>query len=319
MSSSSPIPEPKRSEKKSSSDPNLPEQTSMLEKYFNRLLLAWLITSLAGTAQCPIERYKIIITFDNHYGKPDTRFGWLKRSIAQDGRTTLWKGNVRLCLRRGNRHATSLVLNDFIFENISPRNYNDLWSSFTKRLVAGGTAGVITSAMLYPSEIVAMKLYSDRNSSNNNPRFKNGWDLRWNLFKTKGVAGFYLGWSPVSAFIFRAGRLGGFGQLQDIVNPYNKETGIRGWCSSFLSATIARSLTLPLSHPIEVMNMRRKFDLLRPAKERTYNSALHYFTKTMQQGGVRDLYWGTYREFFRGKMTSLIIVAYDRGKLQFNL
>jgi hypothetical protein len=115
----------------------------------------------------------------------------------------------------------------------------------------------------------------------------------------------------VGAFIYRAGQLGGFKQLQDL-NPYRADTGIRGVASTFCAIMFAQAAVLPFSYPIATVWRHGARDAERRAGTQLYRGALHCGFTLIKKHGVSFLYlymWSDMTRFLGG---SIIVVAYDR-------
>jgi len=122
----------------------------------------------------------------------------------------------------------------------------------------------------------------------------------------------------MGAFVYRAGQLGCFKQIQDM-NPYKKDKGTMGAVSSFCAVTIARSVVMPFNSPFDTVRRRMMLQSEKPKAERLYKGSFHCFSEVMKKEGMKGMYKCMIPELFRGVGGSLVIVAYDRIKLIFGI
>jgi len=138
--------------------------------------------------------------------------------------------------------------------------------------------------------------------------------------RSQGLTGLYTGWSVTvaGAFVYRAGQLGCFKQIQDM-NSYKDDKGTLGAVSAFVSVTMARTVIMPFNYPFDTVRRRMMLQSEKPMSERLYKGSLHCFTEVLKKEGAAGMYKGMIPELFRGVGGSLVIVAYDRIKTIFEL
>ena len=129
-----------------------------------------------------------------------------------------------------------------------------------------------------------------------------------------------LGWSVTvaGAFVYRAGQLGLFKQIQDL-NPYANDRGSIGVLASFVSVTAARTAIMPFNYPFDTVRRRMMLQSEKPLAERLYKGSFDCARQVLAKEGMKGMYKGIVPEVFRGVGGSLVIVAYDRIKVIFNL
>jgi len=146
-------------------------------------------------------------------------------------------------------------------------------------------------------------------------KFKGIGDCIMTTVRQQGITGLYTGWlvTCMGAFVYRAGQLGLFKQIQDL-NPYQKDKGTLGAVSSFLAVTIARSAVMPFNYPFDTIRRRMMLQSEKPVAERTYKGSWDCFKQVLQKEGTKGMYKGMVPELFRGVGGSVVVVAYDRIK-----
>jgi len=289
------------------------------------LLVGGSIGAVAKTVMAPVERVKLLMQTQD--SNPDVLSGKVQRykSIgdcfsrvrSEQGVAAFWRGNLVNCLRYAPQQGSALAFNDFL-NNIFP-NYNnktDFWKGFGVKLFSGGLAGAIANTICYPFDFARTRLASDLGKS----KFKGIADCILTTVRSQGITGLYTGWSVTvaGAFVYRAGQLGCFKQIQDL-NPYAHDKGTLGAVSSFLAVTTARTVIMPFNYPFDTVRRRMMLQSEKPPAERVYKGSIDCFVKVFKNEGTRGMYKGMVPELFRGVGGSLVIVAYDRIKVIFGI
>jgi len=291
------------------------------------LLIGGSIGAVSKTVMAPVERVKLLMqTQDSNpavlRGEVERYKGigdCFKRVNAEQGLQAFWRGNLVNCLRYAPQQGSALAFNDFLnnaFPNYNPNT--DFWKSFGVKLFSGGLAGAVANTICYPFDFARTRLASDL--AKGKPQFKGILDCIMTTVRSQGITGLYTGWSVtcMGAFVYRAGQLGCFKQIQDL-NPYAKDKGSKGAISSFVAVTAARTVVMPFNYPFDTVRRRMMLQSEKPLAERVYKGSLDCFVKVFQKEGAKGMYKGMVPELFRGVGGSLVIVIYDRIKLIFNI
>jgi len=291
------------------------------------LLIGGSIGAISKTIMAPVERVKLLMQTQD--SNPDVLSGKVQRykSIgdcfgrvrSEQGMKAFWRGNLVNCLRYAPQQGSALAFNDFL-NNLFP-NYNsttDFWKSFGVKLTSGGLAGALANTICYPFDFARTRLASDL--AKGKPQFKGIADCIVTTVKNQGITGLYTGWlvTCCGAFVYRAGQLGCFKQIQDL-NPYQKDKGTLGAVSSFFAVTVARTVVMPFNYPFDTVRRRMMLQSEKPIAERVYKGSIDCFVKVFQKEGLKGMYKGMVPELFRGVGGSLVIVCYDRIKVIFGI
>jgi len=302
-------------------------QPSRVQQLLQDLLLGGFIGAISKTVMAPVERIKLLL--QTQHSNPDVISGKIPpyksigdcftRVLAEQGAFAFWRGNLVNCLRYAPQQGSALAFNDFLnkaFPNYDPKV--DFWKSFGVKLTSGGLAGAIANTICYPFDFARTRLASDLSAGN--PKFKGIGDCISTTVRQQGVSGLYTGWlvTVMGAFVYRAGQLGCFKQIQDL-NPYQKDKGTLGAISSFAAVTAARTVVMPFNYPFDTVRRRMMLESEKPVAERVYKGSMDCFMKVARAEGVAGMYKGMVPELFRGVGGSLVIVAYDRIKLIFGI
>lgn len=292
------------------------------QQLLNDLLLGGFVGAIAKTAMAPVERVKLLMqTMESN---PDVISGKIKpysgmgdcfnRVRAEQGFKSFWRGNLVNCLRYAPQQGSALAFND-VLNDLFP-NYNsktDFWKSFGVKLFSGGMAGAIANTICFPFDFARTRLASDVKAGKG--QFNGIADCILSTVKSQGITGLYTGWSVTvaGAFVYRAGQLGCFKQIQDM-NPYKNDKGILGGVSAFVAVTTARTVIMPFNYPFDTVRRRMMLQSEKPKAERLYKGSVDCFFKVLQKEGAKGMYKGLVPELFRGVGGSLVIVIYDRVK-----
>jgi solute carrier family 25 (adenine nucleotide translocator) protein 4/5/6/31 len=298
-----------------------------LEQLASDLLIGGSIGAISKTVMAPVERVKLLMQTQD--SNPDVLSGKVQRYkgigdcfarvYGEQGFWSFWRGNLVNCLRYAPQQGSALAFNDLI-NNMFP-NYDsrtDFWKSAATKLTSGGLAGAIANTICYPFDFARTRLASDLKKGGG--QFKGIFDCIMTTLRNQGITGLYTGWAVtcMGAFVYRAGQLGLFKQIQDL-NPYKTDKGTLGAVSSFIAVTTARTVIMPFNYPFDTVRRRMMLESEKAVANRVYKGSIDCFLQVLRKEGLRGMYKGMVPELFRGVGGSLVIVAYDRIKVIFNI
>jgi solute carrier family 25 (adenine nucleotide translocator) protein 4/5/6/31 len=300
---------------------------SKLEQLASDLVIGGSIGAVSKTIMAPVERVKLLLqTMDSN---PDVISGKVARYNGigdcftrvynEQGLKAFWRGNLVNCLRYAPQQGSALAFNDML-NNMFPvyDSKKEFYSSLAVKLFSGGLAGALANTICYPFDYARTRLASDLKSGK--PQFKGIWDCIYSTVSSQGLRGLYTGWSVTvaGAFVYRAGQLGCFKQIQDM-NPYKNDHGTLGAVSAFLAVTVARPVVMPFNYPFDTVRRRMMLESEKAQSARQYRGSFDCFRQVLAKEGTKGMYKGLIPELFRGVGGSLVIVAYDRIKVIFNI
>jgi len=303
------------------------EKKGKLEQLATDLVIGGSIGAVSKTVMAPVERVKLLMQTQD--SNPDVLSGKVQRYKgigdcfsrvqSEQGFLSFWRGNLVNCLRYAPQQGSALAFNDLI--NAMFPNYNhktDFWKSVASKLTSGGVAGAIANTICYPFDFARTRLASDVKKGGG--QFKGIWDCIATTVRNQGLTGLYTGWTVTvfGAFVYRAGQLGLFKQIQDL-NPYQADKGTLGAISSFAAVTTARTAIMPFNYPFDTVRRRMMLESEKPVATRQYKGSMDCFFQVLQKEGLKGMYKGMVPELFRGVGGSLVIVAYDRIKIIFGI
>jgi solute carrier family 25 (adenine nucleotide translocator) protein 4/5/6/31 len=299
-----------------------PVKKSKLEQLGSDLLIGGSIGAVSKTVMAPVERVKLLLQTQD--SNPDVISGkaqrykgigdCFSRVSAEQGVAAFWRGNLVNCLRYAPQQGSALAFNDLI-NNMFP-NYSSqtqFWQSLGSKLASGGLAGAAANTICYPFDFARTRLASD--VSKGKGKFNGIWHCISSTVKQQGITGLYTGWSVTvaGAFVYRAGQLGFFKQIQDL-NPWAKDKGTLGAISSFVAVTVARSAVMPFNYPFDTVRRRMMLESEKSKEERRYKGSFDCFKQVLAKEGSKGMYKGMVPELFRGVGGSVVVVMYERIK-----
>lgn len=285
------------------------------------------VGAVSKTIMAPVERVKLLMqTQDSNpevlSGKVERYKGLgdcFRRVKAEQGMKAFWRGNLVNCLRYAPQQGSALAFNDYlnaIFPKFSDKE--DPMKAFGVRLASGGLSGALANTICYPFDFARTRLASDLGKGK--AKFNGIGDCIAQTVKSQGITGLYTGWSVTvaGAFVYRAGQLGIFKQIQ-AMNPYKNDKGFIGGVASFAAVTVARTVVMPFNYPFDTVRRRMMLESEKPRAERIYKGSFDCFFQVFKKEGAAGMYKGMIPELFRGVGGSLVIVAYDRIKVIFGI
>jgi len=299
------------------------KKESNVSDLFRDFLLGGSIGAVAKTIMAPVERVKLLM--QTQHSNPDVVSGKVvpyksipdcfSRVNSEQGFISFWRGNLVNCLRYAPQQGSALAFNDYLnklFPDYDPRT--DFWKSITTKLFNGGLSGAIANTICYPFDFARTRLASDLKQGGG--QFKGITDCIVTTVKQQGITGLYTGWSVtvVGAFVYRAGQLGLFKQIQDL-NPYKKDKGYIGAISAFIAVTTARTVIMPFNYPFDTVRRRMMLESEKPVSVRLYKGSFDCFFKIFKKEGASGMYKGMVPELFRGLGGSVVIVCFERIKV----
>lgn len=296
--------------------------------FLRDLALGGAIGAISKTIMSPVERVKILMqTMDSN---PDVISGKVKpyasvadcfsRVSSEQGVAAFWRGNLVNCLRYAPQQGSALAFNDF-YKSLFPKKdpEKEFFMATVNNLLAGGSAGATSMVICYPLDFARTRLASDLKAGK--PQFDGIYDCIATTIKQQGITGLYRGTSVsiAGAFVYRAGQLGLYGSVMGL-NPYRKDTGIKGFASAIVIGTLARTVILPFNYPFDTVRRRLMLESEKPAAERQYKGGIDCAAKVLKNEGLAGMYKGLFPEIFRGFGGVMVVVCYERIKnyLNFN-
>jgi len=189
---------------------------------------------------------------------------------------------------------------------------------FAVNLASGGAAGAFSLSFVYPLDYARTRLASDVGSGK---KTFNG--LLDCLVKTaKGPKGFFslyngFGVSVAGIIPYRGVQFG----LNDTIkglNPWDKETGVRGIASKWAGAQFSVIMSGFVTYPFDTVRRRMQMESEIPVEKRLYKGSLHCARRIIAEEGTRAMFKGAGANVLRGTGAALVLVLYGEIKAKFS-
>lgn len=279
--------------------------------------------AIAKTCTAPIERVKLIIQTQD--ANPRIISGEVPRYTgigncftrvyAEQGLKAFWAGNGVNIIRYFPTQAFNFAFKDTIkalFPKYSPKE--DFGKFFAVNVASGGLAGAGSLCIVYPLDYARTRLASDVGKGKK--QFKGLVDC---LVKTakgpKGVLSLYNGFgvSVVGIIPFR-GTYFGVNDTLNGLNPYQKESTLRGIASKFVCAQTAALCAAYVSYPFDTIRRRLQMQSEKPPSEWKYKGTGDCFRKIVAEEGAGALFKGAGANALRTVGSALVLVLYGEIK-----
>merc|ERR1712232_1434539 len=278
---------------------------------------------ISKTMTAPIERVKLVIQTQD--ANPQIRSGEIPRYTGigncftriyqEQGLQAFWRGNFVNIIRYFPTQAFNFAFKDTIkdlFPKYSPKD--EFAKFFTVNMASGGLAGAGSLCIVYPLDYARTRLASDVGSGK---RAFNG--LTDCLTKTAkgpmGPLGLYNGFgvSVVGIIPFR-GTYFGVNDTLNGLNPYQKESSVRGIASKFVCAQTAALAAAYVSYPFDTIRRRLQMQSEKPRAEWKYSGTMDCFKQIMANEGFTALFKGAGANALRTVGSALVLVLYGEIK-----
>ena len=234
------------------------------------------------------------------------------RVAEEQGFLAFHRGSLVGILRNVPQQLASFLLSDAIEQALPRYDKNtDFWKAFLTRALGGWISGLGVALVCAPFDLARTRLASDM--APGPAQFTGTLDLWKTVIWNNGLSGLFTGIvsAGASALLYRLVQLACFQKIQDM-NPYRSDKGVAGAVSSFAAVTLARSLVLPFSYPIDSLRFHMYVEADLPPDEKQYEGSVDALLKITERHGLSSLFTGVGLEFTRGILGALVIVAYDR-------
>jgi len=282
-------------------------------------LMGGVSAAVSKTAAAPIERVKLLIQNQDEMIKqgrlsePYKGIGeCFKRTVAQEGFGSLWRGNLANVVRYFPTQALNFAFKDKFKRMFGFKKERDgYWWWFAGNMASGGAAGATSLFFVYSLDYARTRLANDAKSAK-----KGGGDRQYNgmvdVYKktiaTDGIAGLYRGFniSCVGIVVYRGLYFGMYDSLKPVLLTGDLADN---FLASFLlgwGITIGAGLA---SYPIDTVRRRMMMTSGQAVK---YRSSLHAFQEIVAKEGTKSLFKGAGANILRAVAGAGVLSGYDK-------
>ncbi|OAQ90620.1 ADP/ATP carrier protein [Purpureocillium lilacinum] len=269
--------------------------------------------AVSKTAAAPIERIKLLVQNQDEMikaGRLDRRYGGIgdcfKRTIADEGTRSLWRGNTANVIRYFPTQALNFAFKDkfkAMFGYKKDRDGYGLW-------VFGNAAGALSLLFVYSLDFARTRLANDAKSSKTGGQrqFNGILDVYRKTIATDGILGLYRGFMPsISGIIvYRGLYFGSYDSLKPLVlvGPLQGNflaSFILGWCVTTGASTLA--------YPFDTIRRRM---MMTSGEAVKYKGTLDAARQIIAANGVKSLLNGAGANILRGVASAGVLAIYDQ-------
>merc|ERR1712130_687013 len=174
-------------------------------------MLGGVAAAISKTAAAPIERIKLMVQNQDEMlkaGRLATPYNGVmdcfRRTVADEGMTSLWRGNTANVIRYFPTQALNFAFKDYfkrMFNKSKDRDGYAVW--FVSNLASGGAAGAVSLFFVYSLDYARTRLANDAKSAKKGGerQFDGLVDVYKKTLASDGIGGLYRGFMPSVAGI----------------------------------------------------------------------------------------------------------------------
>lgn len=234
-----------------------------------------------------------------------------KRTMADEGVMSLWRGNTANVIRYFPTQALNFAFRDKFKKMFGFKKDRDgYWWWMAGNLASGGAAGATSLLFVYSLDYARTRLANDaKNAKSGGERQFNGLvDVYRKTLASDGIAGLYRGFMPSVAgiIVYRGLYFGMYDSIKPVVltgalaNNF-LASFLLGWCVT-TGAGIA-------SYPLDTIRRRM---MMTSGEAVKYKSSFDAASQIIAKEGVRSLFKGAGANILRGVAGAGVLSIYDQ-------
>ncbi|CEJ54263.1 ADP,ATP carrier protein [Penicillium brasilianum] len=284
-------------------------------------LMGGVSAAVSKTAAAPIERVKLLIQNQDEMlkqGRLDRKYNGIvdcfKRTSAQEGVVSLWRGNTANVIRYFPTQALNFAFRDTYKSMFAYKKERDGYAKWMMgNLASGGAAGATSLLFVYSLDYARTRLANDAKSA------KGGGDRQFNglvdvyrkTLASDGIAGLYRGFGPsvLGIVVYRGLYFG----LYDSIKPVLLVGPLEGsFLASFLLGWTVTTAAGVASYPLDTVRRRM---MMTSGEAVKYKSSMHAARQIVAEEGVKSLFKGAGANILRGVAGAGVLSIYDQVQL----
>ncbi|CCX09646.1 mitochondrial carrier domain-containing protein [Pyronema domesticum] len=277
--------------------------------------------AVSKTAAAPIERVKLLIQNQDEMikqGRLDRKYAGIgdcfKRTMADEGLVSLWRGNTANVIRYFPTQALNFAFRDKFKSMFGYKKERDGYAKWMAgNLASGGAAGATSLLFVYSLDYARTRLANDNKSAKTGGerQYKGLVDVYKKTIASDGIAGLYRGFGPsvLGIVVYRGLYFGMYDSIKPVVLTGKLEGNFLasfalGWCVT-TGAGIA-------SYPLDTVRRRM---MMTSGEAVKYKSSMHAFSSIVKAEGVSSLFKGAGANILRGVAGAGVLSLYDQVQL----
>jgi len=294
----------------------MPESTFLID-----FMMGGVSAAVSKTAAAPIERVKLLIQNQDEMikqGRLDRKYNGIidcfKRTMADEGTISLWRGNTANVIRYFPTQALNFAFRDKFKKMFGYRKDRDGYAKWMAgNLASGGAAGATSLLFVYSLDYARTRLANDAKSAKKGGerQFNGLIDVYKKTMASDGLVGLYRGFGPsvLGIIVYRGLYFGMYDSIKPVVLTGSLEGNffasfLLGWCVT-TGAGVA-------SYPLDTVRRRM---MMTSGEAVKYDSSLHAFRSIIANEGVSSLFKGAGANILRGVAGAGVLSIYDQVQL----
>lgn len=237
-----------------------------------------------------------------------------KRTTAQEGVVSLWRGNTANVIRYFPTQALNFAFRDTYKSMFAYKKERDGYAKWMMgNLASGGAAGATSLLFVYSLDYARTRLANDAKSA------KGGGDRQFNglvdvyrkTLASDGIAGLYRGFGPsvLGIVVYRGLYFG----MYDSIKPVLLVGPLEGsFLASFLLGWTVTTAAGVASYPLDTVRRRM---MMTSGEAVKYKSSMDAARQIIAQEGFKSLFKGAGANILRGVAGAGVLSIYDQAQL----
>lgn len=293
----------------------------MQSNFLADFLMGGVSAAVSKTAAAPIERVKLLVQNQEEMikqGRLSRPYSGImdcfRRTIADEGVASLWRGNTANVLRYFPTQALNFAFKDKFKAMFKPSSNDSYATKLGKNVAAGGAAGAASLLFVYSLDYARTRLANDAKSvtkGGGERQFNGLIDVYRKTFKSDGIVGLYRGFgvSVVGIIVYRGLYFGLYDSLKPVVllGPLSNSliaSFFLGWAVTIVSGVA--------SYPLDTVRRRM---MMTSGSGVYYKSSFDCFTQIVKTEGAYSLFRGCGANILRSVAGAGVISLYDKFQM----
>merc|ERR1712137_1448635 len=298
-----------------------PQKLSPAEDF----MLGGVAAAISKTAAAPIERIKLMVQNQDEMikaGRLSTPYSGVmdcfRRTIADEGVVSLWRGNTANVLRYFPTQALNFAFKDKIKSIFNKSKEKDgQLAVFMANIASGGCAGAISLLFVYSLDYARTRLANDAKAAKKagekagegagERQFNGLLDVHKKTYATDGIGGLYRGFmvSCAGIIVYRGCYFGIYDTVKPILLTGDKANN---FLYSFIigyAVTVGAGLA---SYPLDTIRRRM---MMTSGEAVKYSSSFQCAAQIMRQEGLKSFFKGAGANILRGVAGAGVLSGFD--------
>jgi solute carrier family 25 (adenine nucleotide translocator) protein 4/5/6/31 len=285
-------------------------------------LMGGVSAAVSKTAAAPIERVKLLIQNQDEMikqGRLDRKYNGIvdcfKRTLADEGTVSLWRGNTANVIRYFPTQALNFAFRDKFKSMFGYKKDKDGYAKWMAgNLASGGAAGATSLLFVYSLDYARTRLANDNKSAKvggGERQFNGLIDVYKKTLASDGIAGLYRGFGPsvLGIVVYRGLYFGMYDSIKPVLLTGSLEGNflasfLLGWCVT-TGAGIA-------SYPLDTVRRRM---MMTSGEAVKYKGSMDAARQIIAKEGVKSLFKGAGANILRGVAGAGVLSIYDQVQL----